>query len=162
MKPAIFIAYVSMFTALTAVATALIQIPVPQTRGYINLGDTMVIFSGLLLGPLAGFIIGSIGSAIADVATGYAHWAPFTFAIKGLEGFIVGALSRKGEKIALLGTVIGGATMVLGYFVVEYFLYGPGAPIAELPGNIFQAGSGIAFGNAVNRIVGRVIREKLG
>ena len=33
-------------------------------------------------------IAGGIGSALADILTGYSHWAIFTLIIKGLEGYI--------------------------------------------------------------------------
>ncbi len=161
MRRTLLIAYAGVFTALTTVATILIQIPVPQTKGYINLGDTMVILSGLLLGSLAGFIAGGVGSALADIVSGYGHWAPFTLVIKGLEGLIVGIFAKKGRVVTLLGTIIGGTVMVIGYFIVEYFLYGLGGALAELPGNIFQAVSGIVLANITYSILGRRIQKIL-
>lgn len=80
----------AVITALVAVATLLIRIPVPVTQGYINLGDAVVITAALLMGPRTGLIAGGIGSALADWLAGCAHWAPFTLIIKGLEGYLVG------------------------------------------------------------------------
>ena len=85
----------SLMTALTTVLTIIIQIPVPQTKGYINLGDAMVMLSGALFGPLVGFVAGGVGSALADIVSGYAHWAPFTLLIKGFEGLVVGIFAEK-------------------------------------------------------------------
>lgn len=158
MKPTIFVACVGVFTALTTVATVMIQIPVPQTRGYINLGDTMVMLSGLLLGASAGFIAGGLGSALADLATGYWHWAPFTLIIKGLEGAVIGLFARKGGLVAVLGTIIGGLLMVLGYFTVEYFLYGLGGALVEAPGNVFQAVAGMLLANITYKVISRIFR----
>jgi len=153
------IALGAILTTLTTVTTAIIQIPIPQTKGYINFGDMLVIFSGLLLGPYLGFFAGGVGSALADILTGYGNWAPFTLVIKGLEGFIVGVFAKKGRKIALLGAICGGLEMVIGYFMIEYFLYGTGAALAELPGNIMQATVGIIFGTSVYQIIHRGLKR---
>ena len=44
--------------ALTTVMTMIVQIPVVGAHGYINMGDTVVLFSGLYLGKKHGAIIG--------------------------------------------------------------------------------------------------------
>ncbi|MEM3930060.1 MAG: ECF transporter S component, partial [Candidatus Korarchaeum sp.] len=77
------VAIVGVMAALTTLATMVVQIPTPATKGYINLGDTMVMLSGSLFGSLIGSISGGVGSALADLLSGYAHWAPFTLVIKG-------------------------------------------------------------------------------
>jgi len=144
---------------LTAVVTSAFRFPVPETNGYINLGDTMVMLSGVLFGPLVGGIAGGVGSALADLP-GYAGWAPFTLLIKGAEGFVAGLFARRGGWLwTLVGCLVGGAVMVLGYFAVEYALYGAGA-FAELLGNVAQAAVGVAVavnvGPKVKRVLGRV------
>lgn len=53
---------IAMFMALTTVATMVIQIPIPATKGYLNVGDTVVIASALLMGKMAGGLVGGIGS----------------------------------------------------------------------------------------------------
>ncbi|MDX9762690.1 MAG: ECF transporter S component, partial [Desulfomonilia bacterium] len=59
-------ALLALFIALVAVSTMIIRIPVPQTNGYMNLGDSMVLLAALFFGPVGGFIAGGIGSALAD------------------------------------------------------------------------------------------------
>ena len=161
MKKAWFVAIVAILTALTTVITMILQFYVPQTRGYINFGDTMVIFSGLLLGSYPGFFIGGTGSALADIFSGYGNWAPFTFFIKGFEGYIVGFFSKKSNKVAYLGAITGSIEMVAGYFVVEYFLYGLGAALAELPGNLLQATVGVLVGVSLYKIVLQSIKDRI-
>ena len=56
----------AMFAALACVATMVINIPIPATGGYINLGDCIVILSGWLLGGAYGAAAGGIGSMLAD------------------------------------------------------------------------------------------------
>lgn len=77
----------ALLAALTCVATMIIQIPSPM-NGYVNLGDCFVLLSGWLLGPWLGFAAGGIGSMLADIFTGYAHYAPGTLVIKGLVALI--------------------------------------------------------------------------
>ena len=72
-----------MLAALCCVATMIIKIPSPL-KGYLNLGDCVVLLSGWLLGPAYGFAAAGIGSALADIFSGYVIYAPATFIIKGL------------------------------------------------------------------------------
>ena len=75
-------------SALVAVSTYVVQIPVPATNGYLNIGDVMVFVSALVFGPYVGGIAGGLGSSIADMLGGYWTFVPITFAVKGLEGVV--------------------------------------------------------------------------
>ncbi len=77
------ISLAAMFAALCCVATLVIQIPSPM-NGYVNLGDCFVLLGAVYLGPVWGFLAGGVGSMFADIISGYAHYAPGTFLIKGL------------------------------------------------------------------------------
>jgi len=152
-----------LLIALTTVATMVIQIPTPATQGYINVGDSMVFVSALLFGPLAGFLAGGVGSALADWLTGYQHFAPYTLVIKGLEGLVVGLIAwglLKGRPTAtfagiasmVAAMVIGGALMVSGYYGVEQFIMGKAAA-AEVPGNALQAVAGLVIAIPVTLVL---------
>ncbi|MGI6604597.1 MAG: ECF transporter S component [Firmicutes bacterium] len=138
-------AFTALFTALVTIATSAFKLPVPATNGFINLGDTFIFAAALLWGPKSGFWAGSVGSSLADVLGGYPHWAPFTFFIKGVEGLVAGSVAHHRFKDsgatgpALLGMLLGGLVMAIGYFIAEIFLYGLPAALVELPGNGFQA-----------------------
>ena len=77
----------SLMTALTCVATMVIKIPSPL-KGYINLGDCMVLAAGWMLSPAYAFLAAGLGSALADVFSGYVLYAPATFLIKGCMALI--------------------------------------------------------------------------
>ena len=127
--------------ALVCVATFLIQIPNPATRGYINVGDAMIMASALIFGVAVGGFAGGVGSALADIILGYGYFAPLTLLVKGIEGILVGKISNgKNLKRDLLAVLIGGVEMVVGYFLGESFVMGYGVPAAltEVPGNISQ------------------------
>ena len=123
------IATAAIFAALVAAATLLFWIPIPATSGYFNLGETLIYVAALLFGPLVGVIAGA-GATIADVLVAV-QYAPGTFTIKAIEGFLVGFLykkiSRKTKSITLsasIAIVIGGFEMVLGYFLYETLVLG--------------------------------------
>lgn len=130
---------VAMMMALTTVCTWLTRIPGIVPNGYVNFGDTILMFTGLILGPVAGFAAGSLGSALADVLLGFPGYAPITFVVKGLEGFVCGLIYRKmNQKYAIAATLSGGLIMVAGYLIAEYFYLGPAAAIADIFGNALQ------------------------
>ncbi len=153
----------ALLIALTTVATMIIQIPIPATQGYINVGDAMVFTSALLFGPLAGLLAGGVGSALADWFSGYGQFAPYTLVIKGLEGLIAGLIAwglLKGRPMRtvagiagmIVAMVVGGAVMVGGYYVVEQFIMGKAAA-AEVPGNLFQVLGGVIIATPVTLIL---------
>lgn len=82
----------ALFAALACVATMSIRIPTPGTNGYIHPGDAIVILSGVILGPVWGFLAGGIGSALSDLIGGYFMYVPVTFVIKGLIALIAGLI----------------------------------------------------------------------
>jgi len=128
-------------------------IKIPSVRGgYVNFGDIAIFITAVLLGKRAGFLAGSIGSAMADLLLGYSIYAPATFVIKGLEGFLCALLANRKVKEAPVSSlippvVISATWMVLGYFIFEYKIggllfanedFGLTAAVLNLPGNIIQ------------------------
>ncbi|MEM4246101.1 MAG: ECF transporter S component [Candidatus Bathyarchaeia archaeon] len=154
----------AVFTAMVAALTLLIRIPVPATGGYINFGDTVIFVSALLFGPLVGGLSGGIGSAIADMI-GYPVFAPFTFVIKGLEGFLIGKIGR-GRSLpwSILACVVGGGVMVCGYFIAEAYVLMLGVPVAlvEVPGNVSQAVTAGLIGIPLSQFLRRRIPSHAG
>ena len=85
--------------AIVFVSTMFIKIP-NGIDGYFNLGDGFILLFSSIVSPLGGFLIGGLGSALADVAGGYAYYFIPTLLIKGLEGCMVAYLFQKyGNKI---------------------------------------------------------------
>lgn len=94
-RPTLAVTRLALSTALVALATMIFTVYVPATRGYFNLGETMVFFTALYFGPLVGAFAGGVGSAIADILLGYHVYAPATLLIKAAEGFAAGYLARR-------------------------------------------------------------------
>ncbi|MCW3994743.1 MAG: ECF transporter S component [Candidatus Bathyarchaeota archaeon] len=124
------IATAAIFTALVFVVTSQIPpIPIPATGGYFNVGETTIYVAALVFGPLVGAFAGGVGAALSDVYLGYSFFAPGTLAIKAIEGAIVGFLNIKLKKYvhnhtlcAIIAVLVGGLSMVLGYFLYENLL----------------------------------------
>lgn len=141
----------AMFAALVCVATMIIKIPSPM-KGYINLGDCVVLLAGWVLSPVYGFLAAGLGSALADLFSGYLIYAPATFLIKGLMATVAyfgfkgfGKSIGKTASRILCG-VFAELVMVLGYFVFEGFLYGFGPSVINIPANIVQGVAGLILG----------------
>ena len=88
----------ALMVCLVLLATYIIKIPSPFTQGYVHLGDTMIFLSVLLLGKKGGAAAAGLGSALADLLGGYAAYAPWTFLIKALMAFIMGAFIEAATK----------------------------------------------------------------
>jgi len=137
------IAISAIMAALVCATTLLIQFPVPATQGFFNVGDAMVMVAALTFGPIVGFFAGGVGSSLADLIGGWYVWVPFTLVIKGLEGFLAGSImvlddEDKGVKKKIVAWIVAGSEMVIGYFLVQYYMYGLGAALTEMPFNILQ------------------------
>ena len=115
-----------LMIAIVCMATMVIQIPIPMTEGYVNIGDSIIFVTSILFGPISGMIAGGFGSALADILTGYSHWALFTLLIKGFEVYIVGIIVRKNTNLIknILATSLGVIIMVSGYLLAGTFLQG--------------------------------------
>ena len=141
----------AMLTALTCVATMIIKIPSPL-KGYLNLGDCVVLLAGWMLNPVYGFLAAGLGSALADLFSGYIVYAPATFVIKGLMALVafygfkllhnrIGNLPSR-----IITGIVAELVMILGYFVFEGVLYGFAPSAVNIPANGVQGVAGLILG----------------
>ena len=141
----------ALMAALACVATMIIKIPSPL-KGYLNLGDCIVLTAGWLLSPTYGFLAASLGSALADVFSGYVTYAPATFIIKGLMALIAfygfKLLNKKIGNLPsrIVSGIVAEIVMILGYFVFEGFLYGFIPSAVNIPANGVQGIAGLIIG----------------
>ena len=141
----------ALMAALICVVTLAIKIPSPL-KGYLNLGDCVVLIAGWTLSFRYGFLAAGLGSAFADIFSGYVFYAPVTFVIKGLMAIIAFAFIRIMQKrmgvffSRLLGGVLAEFVMVAGYYIFEGFLYGFGPSCVNIPGNCMQGIAGLVLG----------------
>ncbi len=154
----------AMFTALICLATMVIQIPVPL-GGFVNFGDSFIIICSWVLGPIYGFAAGGIGSALADILSGYAIYAPATFVIKGLiavtAALVAHAIIKRNENQRILAHIAGASCaeliMAFGYYLYDALFIGLGfnAAVATLLPNMMQAAAGLIFSLIIAEIIKR-------
>lgn len=150
----------AVLAAFACVATMIIKIPSPF-KGYLNMGDCIVLLSGWMLSPIYGFLAAGIGSALADVFLGYVTYAPATFVIKGMVAviafYIFKLFENRFKKLGswIISGVLAEIFMVVGYFVFEAFLYGFTPSLVNIPANGVQGIVGIIVGVALAKILKR-------
>ncbi len=140
--------------AIVFVSTYLIQfrLPFASQGGLVHAGNIALFTIAMLFGSRRGALAGSFGMAIFDLVSGWALWAPFTFVVRGIMGWIIGKLSSTEETNApkfvffnVLVIALSGIWMMAGYYVTEVVLYGNYiVPLNSIPGNISQIVIGVA------------------
>ncbi len=131
--------------ALVFVATMLINIRLPLmgSGGLIHLGNVPLFLAAIIFGKKTGAVAGGVGMGLFDLFSGWTAWAPFTFVIVGIMGYLIGLITEKkmfGETGSLF--LAGGVAVivkVVGYYFAEGILYGNWiAPFGSVLGNVLQ------------------------
>lgn len=87
------------------------------------------------------------GSMLSDLIGGYMVYVLPTFLIKGLVALVAWKLCRKDQPLlALLSFLLAEAVMVLGYFLLEWALYGVASAAAAIGPNVVQGIAGVLIG----------------
>ena len=147
----------ALLAALTCVATMIIKVPSPL-KGYLNLGDCVVLVAGWMLSPTYGFLAAGIGSALADIFSGYVTYAAATFVIKGLMALIAfygfKLLHNKLGNLPsrIISGIVAETVMVGGYFIFEGFLYGFVPSLINIPANAVQGVAGLIIGTILVKV----------
>ena len=168
----------ALFAALVYVTT---MISIPMPRGNLNFGEACVLLSGLIVGPFGAFSA-AIGATLADVTSGYMHYAPATMVIKfltaGCACFLhilfkkisgtenpfkkketgAPAAEHKTKKNGIIAAVIAGILseiiMVVGYYLYELLLSSsPAVALTTIPGNLTQALTGIVAAGIIYALI---------
>lgn len=102
--------------------------------------------SWILCCPL-GIPAAAVGSVLSDLIGGYMVYVLPTFLIKGLVALVAWKLCRKDQPLlALLSFLLAEAVMVLGYFLLEWALYGVASAAAAIGPNVVQGIAGVLIG----------------
>src|SRR5437870_1266154 len=88
------IVFLAVSTALVFVVTRLAYVPISAFNGQVfDLGDTTIFTFAWMFGPAVGAFAGGVGSALSYASLPSA-FAPFTFVIEGVEGFLACYIAR--------------------------------------------------------------------
>lgn len=151
------LALLSVLSALTYTATAVLHFPVPG--GVFHLGDGVIFLAAILYGGRMAAISGAVGMTLFDIFSPWIVYAPYTFVIKGAMGLVTGMVAwgsgRQGRDNTwnIIGVALGGATMVFGYYLTKAFMVGDFiTPIATaVPYDILQVIGGALVGLPIAR-----------
>lgn len=139
----------ALLAALVYIATALLPIQIgPSQGGLTHLGNVPLFLAAFLFGKKHAAFAGAIGMSLFDVFSPYVAWAPYTFVIRLIMGYIVGKIAYdkykgKSMKYNLLGVASSGLWMIIGYYIAEAIMVGNLlAPMASIMGNVVQLGVG--------------------
>lgn len=140
------VAYTGIMTAMVMVATLL---GFSTAQFYFNVGDTVILLTAAIFGPIPAMIAGGLGAFFADMAV-YPATMLFTLIIKAVEGLVAGILlqlifakiRKSSLKIVLsvIAMAISAFLMMTGYFICQTFFYGTyAAALIALPMDAVQA-----------------------
>ena len=150
-----------VLAALICVLT-LVHVPAPA-GGYVHPGDAMIMVAGYMLGAGPAAVAAALGSALADVISGYAVYAPATLIIKAVMGALAGVTLRRTKRwparvLAMIGVE---AVMVLGYGLFDWVIFGGAAALANMPFNAIQLAGGVVIGAVLLALVERIMPKSV-
>ncbi|MEF9990525.1 MAG: ECF transporter S component [Romboutsia sp.] len=158
----------ALLIALVFIATKFINIrlPIAASGGLVHLGNTMLFISAIVFGKKKGAIAGAFGMGMFDLFSEWAIWAPFTFVVRGVMGYIIGSIAwsnnKKGNNMTtnLIAIGISGIWMIFGYYITEMILYGNNVKaLASIPGNITQIVIGVVIGVPIAKLLKKHIKR---
>jgi len=136
-----------MFSAIIFVFTYIgVQVPAFGAFGGLTHMGTLVMFIiSIKYGKYYGALSGAIGMTLFDLLSPWAAWAPGTFVVRIIAGYVFGlvAESKEGQGMSMtknwLSLGLGGLVIIVGYFMFEALFLGSGlAALRSIPGNILQ------------------------
>ena len=123
------------FTAVPAVSLGNLD--------YINGCDLVIMAICVYMKPSIAMLYASSATALADVLLGYGVFSPYTFVIRGLQGWLAGYMAQKGaRRISIV--LVSGCVVLLGYAVALVMMYGSWqVALTETLYNLIQVTIGI-------------------
>ena len=112
----------AMMIVVVVIATTFMSIPVGNI-GYLNMGDCAILLAAYFFSPYLMFFIGGIGSALADLALGFSHYAIISLVAKGMEGFLVALIIKKNNNKYFLAYLAGISVMAFCYAGADLLVY---------------------------------------
>lgn len=139
-KPVLWLTMTALFMAMVVVLSmSALSIPVPGGHLYFN--DVVIDTAAMLMDPLSAFIACGVGAFLGDLLF---YPAPMFVSLitHGLQALVISLLCRKLRMKQPLACAIA----VLGYFLLEWALYGVASAAAAIGPNVVQGIAGVLIG----------------
>ena len=149
MKKTTLLIYSAIFAALIFLCTAYIfHIPIGVSGGYVHLGDAILYLAACVLPAPYAMLACAVGAGLADFASGFPMWIPFTVVIKPCM-----ALFFTGKQHPILGAarnriapLLAGLFCVAAYGAATWLLYGNlKAALADIPAGLIKCAANMAI-----------------
>lgn len=144
-KPVLWLTMTALFMAMVVVLSmSALSIPVPGGHLYFN--DVVIDTAAMLMDPLSAFIACGVGAFLGDLLF---YPAPMFVSLitHALQALVISLLCRKDQPLlAMLSFLLAEAVMVLGYFLLEWALYGVASAAAAIGPNVVQGIAGVLIG----------------
>ncbi|CAM4213703.1 hypothetical protein AT575_07165 [Streptococcus penaeicida] len=143
----------SILTALTIILGKFVSIGTPT--GFLTLLDAGIYFTAFYLGKKEGMIVGGLSGFLIDLLSGYPNWMFFSLIAHGSQGYFAGLRG----KSRYLGLLLSSLLMVGIYFLATIPMYGFGAAVAGIMGNVGQNFLGMIVGYLTYLSLAKVINK---
>ncbi|MBJ8349942.1 ECF transporter S component [Streptococcus zalophi] len=140
----------AIITSLSIIMGIYIQIKTPT--GFLTLLDAGIFFTAFYFGSKEGAIVGGLSGFLIDLILGYPNWMFISLIAHGGQGFFAGWTGQK----RVVGLILATLTMVLCYFLASIVMYGYGAALSGIYGNLLQNMVGMAVGFSVSQALKRL------
>ena len=151
----------ALLIAVVYIATYL-RVPLAPDGGLVHLGSVVLFAISVVFGRRMGAVTGSLGMAIFNLTTEWVVWAPFTFVIRFVMGWLIGTIAHMGGndgknvKLNILAGLVGGAWFLPASYVAGAIILSNWAiPVTHIPGNATQVVLMLAMGLPLAAILNR-------
>ncbi|MCL2851968.1 MAG: ECF transporter S component [Defluviitaleaceae bacterium] len=152
----------ALLVAVVYMATAFINVPLAPDGGLVHLGSVALFAISSVFGKWKGAVAGSLGMAMFNLTSIWVVWAPFTFVIRFVMGYIIGTITHMGGhegkslKLNLLAVLAAGLWFIPASYVAGAIILSNWAiPVTHIPGNVTQIVLmlvlGVPLANLLNR-----------
>ena len=157
----------ALLIALVYIATFL-RVPLAPDGGLVHLGSVALFAISVVFGKKIGAITGSVGMAVFNLTTEWAVWAPFTFVIRLVMGWIIGTISHSGGqngkniKLNILAALAAGVWFIPSSYIAGAIILNNWViPVTHLPGNATQVVLMLALGLPLTALLNKHKRHIL-
>ncbi|EHJ53317.1 ECF transporter S component [Streptococcus macacae] len=144
------ITLLAILAALSVVFGLFVKIPTPT--GFLTLLDAGIYFTAFYLGAKEAAFVGALAGFLIDLISGYPNWMFISLVAHGSQGYFAGWTGKK----QILGLLLASLAMIGIYLICSIPMYGLGASIAGVWGNVLQNFFGMVVGYTLNLAYKRV------